>query len=217
MPVGFRRYIAADGPIRAPRRSGTARRLVSTQASIASTGSGAVQYMPPTSSEYRAYFDRYIALVRDEDVLRLLAHQDAAVREALADLPEERAAYRYAAGKWSVREVLGHMIDTERVFGFRALSIARGELASLPPFDENAYAGLAGHDRCAVAELAREFGLLRRSHVMLFRHMDEAAWGRIGSVDGHPTSTRAVAFMMAGHVRHHGRILSERYGVPFTG
>ena len=171
----------------------------------------------PEAAEYRSYFDRYISLVTEEDLPGVLERQAAEVERVLGELPAAVAGFRYAPGKWSVREVLGHLIDTERVFGYRAVAIARGEEASLPPFDENAFAALAGHERCAVAELAREFGLLRRSHVMLFRHLDEAAWRRTGNVDGHRTSTRAVAFMMAGHVRHHARILSERYGVPITG
>lgn len=167
----------------------------------------------PPASEYRAYFDRYVSLVEELDLPALLEHQASSLREGLVGLSEERAGFRYAPGKWSVREVLGHMVDTERVFGFRALSIARGELASLPPFDENAYAVLAGHDRCSITGLVDEFTQVRNSHVLLFRHMDDAAWERLGRVDGHPTSTRAVAFIMAGHVRHHARVLSTRYGV----
>lgn len=171
----------------------------------------------PDTAEHNPYFERYIALVTEGDLPGVLQRQAGEVTRVLGELSEAAAGFRYAPGKWTVREVLGHMIDTERVFGYRALAIARGEGASLPPFDENAFAALAGHDRCPVAELAEEFALLRRSHVLLVHHMDEAAWRRIGSVDGHPTSTRALAFMMAGHVRHHGGILSARYGVPFTG
>lgn len=170
--------------------------------------------MRPEPSEYRDYFERYISLVKEDDVLALMNVQADAVHGALSGLSQERGGYRYAPGKWTVREVLGHLIDTERVFGYRALSIARGETFSLPSFDEDKYATAAGHDRAPVDELAEEFATLRRSHVLMLRHVDATAWLRVGVCNGHPLSTRAVAFIMAGHVRHHANLYSERYGVP---
>jgi uncharacterized damage-inducible protein DinB len=135
------------------------------------------------------------------------------MHDALSGLSDERASWRYAPEKWSVREVLGHVVDTERVFGYRALAIARGETYSLPSFDENAYAAIAGHDRAAIDRLAEEFATLRRSHALMLSHLDEDAWSRKGVVNGNPMSTRAMAFIMAGHVRHHARILTDRYGL----
>ncbi len=170
--------------------------------------------MRPDQSEYRDYFERYISLVRETDLLGLLNVQADAVHGALSGLSEERAGHRYAPGKWSVRQVLGHLIDTERVFGYRALSIARGETFNLPSFEEDRYAEAAGHDRAPIDELAEEFATLRRSHVLMLRHLDEAAWRRVGLANGHPLSTRAAAFIMAGHVRHHANLYTERYGVP---
>lgn len=171
--------------------------------------------MRPIAGEYAPYFDSYISLVYEDQVLSLLNAQASTVHDALSGLSDERAGRRYAPGKWSVRELLGHVIDAERVFGYRALSLARGETRALPPFDEDAYAAAAGHDRVPIDELAEEFATLRRSHVLMFKHLDEAAWARVGRLNDHPTSARAVAFIMAGHVRHHARVLSERYGIAF--
>jgi hypothetical protein len=172
-----------------------------------------VKQMRPSPAEYFAYFERYVSLVPEGDVLPLLIYQVGAVRAACGPLSEERAGFRYAPGKWSVRQVLGHIIDTERVFGYRALCIARGEVLSLPSFDENAYGAAAGHDLCPLLELVEEFSALRQSHIHMLRHLDRTAWERVGRVNEHPTSTRAMAYIMAGHVRHHAAVLSERYGV----
>lgn len=170
--------------------------------------------MRPTSDEYFAYFDRYVSLVPEDDVLPVLNAQAESVHAALSGLSDERAGHRYAPGKWSVRQALGHVVDTERVFGYRALSIARGESFSLPGFEQDDYAAMAGHDAAPIDELAEEFATLRRSHVLLFKHLDGSAWRRIGVVNQHPTSTRAMAFIMAGHVRHHAHVLTAQYGIP---
>jgi hypothetical protein len=170
----------------------------------------------PASSEYPEHFERYVSLVSGDDLLRLLENQERTVRDALRAISDQQAGARYAPGKWSVREVLGHIVDTERIFGCRALCIARGEAQSLPGFDENAYAAAAGHDAFPLAELAEEFVDLRRSHILMFRHLDPTAWHQSGLVNNKPMSVRAMAFIMAGHVRHHTLILAERYGIRIT-
>lgn len=169
--------------------------------------------MRPDRGEYPQYFERYVSLLTHNTIVPVLNEQADGVHGALSGLSGERAAWRYAPGKWSVRELLGHVVDTERVFGHRALAIARGETYSLPSFDENAYAAIAHHDHAPIEQLAEEFATLRRSHVLMLTHLDEAAWARRGVVNGKPMSTRAMAFIMAGHVRHHARVLTERYGV----
>ena len=168
----------------------------------------------PSPAEYAAYFDRYVSLVPETDVLAVLNGQAERVHAALSGLSDERASHRYAPGKWSVRESLGHIIDAERVFGYRAMSIARGESLPLLSFDQNAYAEAANHDHAPIDELAEPFATLRRSHVLMLKHLAPEAWGRVGVVGEHPTSTRAMAFIMAGHVRHHANVLKERYGIP---
>lgn len=167
----------------------------------------------PTSGTFKAHFSRYVTLVTESDVLAALQRQIASVEGSLGGLTDQQAAHAYEPDRWSVAEVLGHVIDCERVFGYRALAIARGDRSSLPAFDENAFAKAANHRATPFRELVEEFSALRRSHVLMFRHLGEAAWDRLGMVDEQPASTRAWAFVMAGHLRHHGRILAERYGL----
>ncbi len=167
----------------------------------------------PEAHEYAPYFDRYVALMRGDDILRTLEEQAGVVRRALHALPEARAGFRYAAEKWSVREVVGHWTDFERVFGYRALAFARGERAPLPAFDENEYASASGHDSIPLAVLAEEFGAVRSATLHLLRHLPAQAWLRTGVASGKPVSVRALAFIMAGHVAHHMAILHDRYGV----
>ena len=167
----------------------------------------------PTPAEYAPHFDRYVSLVRESDVLAVLNGQAEKIHAALSGLSDERAAHRYAPDKWSVRESLGHIIDAERVFGYRAMSIARGEVQPLVSFDQDAYASSANHDQAPIDELAEQFATLRRSHVLMLKHLRPEAWGRVGVVGEHPTSTRGMAFIMAGHVRHHANVLKERYGI----
>ena len=166
----------------------------------------------PAAGEYAPSFERYVVLVTEPDVLEVLARQEQEVRARLAGLSPARAGSRYAPGKWSVREVLGHVIDTERVFGYRALCVARGEQQDLPPFDENAYAVLAGAEAAGIDALVEEFAALRRSHLAMFGRLPGEAWMRTGRSNGRPLSVRAQAWIMAGHLRHHLRILAERYG-----
>jgi hypothetical protein len=167
----------------------------------------------PTSGTFSIHFAPYISLVTEPDVLDALEDQIPAVEKGLGGLPPQQASSRYAEGKWTVGEVLGHVIDSERVFGYRALAAARGERAVLPSFDENVYASAACHASCPIGELVDEFAALRRSHVLMFRHFDATAWDRLGLVAGHPNAARSWAFVMVGHLRHHARVLSERYGV----
>ena len=175
-----------------------------------------MEYTRPTDGEYMPFFGRYVSLVTEDTILETLQQQAQTIQAVLSGLSETQAGFRYAPDKWSVREVLGHMIDAERIFGYRALSIARGEERSLHSFDENDYAANSNHDRYAFSELIEEFASLRRSHMLMFKHMDASAWHRVGRVNDHPTSTRGLAFIMAGHVRHHARVWSERYNLQIT-
>jgi DinB superfamily len=167
----------------------------------------------PLPSEYHPAFERYVARVPEGDALPVLEDQLARVHATFAPLSSERAAYRYAPDKWSVLQLLGHVTDCERVFGYRALCIARGESAALPGFDENDYASNAGHDTYGLGDLLAEFEAVRRSHISLLGHLDAAAVGRVGSANGTPTSVRALAYLMAGHVRHHLAVLADKYGI----
>ena len=167
----------------------------------------------PAPGEYNPYFERYVSRVPEEDVVPVLEGQRAEFRGILAGVPEERGGYRYAPAKWSVRQMLGHVIDTERIFAYRALCIARGETAALPGFEQDPYVAAAGHDRWTLAELLEDFDAVRRSNVAMLSHLDEAAVRRVGTASDHPTSVRAIAFIMAGHLRHHLGVLADRYGI----
>jgi len=165
----------------------------------------------PPSSEYAPPFERYVSRVTETDILSVLGGQGRELPDALAKVRGEAERYRYAEGKWSIREMLGHMIDTERIFGYRAVCIARGEQTSLPGFDENTYVANASFDDVPLEELLDEFVHVREGHVAMFRHLAPDAWRRVGTANSHPLSVRALAFVMAGHVRHHLSVLRERY------
>jgi hypothetical protein len=171
----------------------------------------------PSSAEYSPYFARYISLVPEERFPTVLGRQPDEYRALLGKLSVEKALYRYAPGKWTIRQVVGHVIDAERVFAYRALCIARGEVASLPSFDENAYADGAGHDTVELVALLDEFALVRAANIALFRHMDEAAWRRTGNVNQNAISVRGLAYIIVGHAQHHAGILEERYAFALNG
>lgn len=167
----------------------------------------------PLETEYAPYFQRYVAHVTEDEILPVLRSQIDGLDLLLDRVTPEHETFRYAEGKWSVREVAGHLIDAERMFGYRALCIARGESQNLPGFDENTYMTSAPYDRIHLEDLLSEFRLVRLSNIAMLRNLDETAWTRIGTANGAPVSVRALAFIMAGHVRHHMGVLSERYQI----
>lgn len=171
---------------------------------------------PPAADEYAPFYAGYVAAVRDEDVLYVLASQPEELRGLCGSLSDEEALARYAPGKWSVKEVVGHMADVERIFAYRALRVGRGDATPLAGFDENAYVPASGSDRRPVAELLDEFDAVRAATLTLFRGMPEDAWERRGVANGAPVSMRALLYVTAGHARHHLDLLRERYrlGAP---
>jgi len=171
----------------------------------------------PNSSEFIPYYSRYIDLVPDGDLLALLETQHRATQEMLAPLTPEQAKNRYASGKWSVTEVIGHLADCERVFAYRALRFARNDTTPLPGFDENLYTPAARYDERPLGDVAAEFATVRAGTLALFHGLRTDALQRSGSADGQSVSVRALAYIIAGHERHHVGILKTRYGVPQTG
>ena len=165
----------------------------------------------PEKEEYSPYFSGYISLVPDGEILDLLDRQFEETLKILNGISDSEGAFRYAPGKWSVKQLVGHMIDTERVFAYRALCVARGEKTSLPGFDENEYMENASFESVLMTDLAAEFETVRRSTVFLFKNLDETAWLREGIANGNPTTVRALAYIAAGHELHHRKILLERY------
>jgi DinB superfamily len=167
----------------------------------------------PADSEYARFYASYVGKLAGEgDVVAVLERQ----RGELAALPAaagERETHRYADGKWSVREVVGHLGDAERVFGYRLFCISRGEQQSLPGFDENVYAARSGADARPLADLVAELLALREVNLGVVRRLGAAEWDQRGVANSHPITVRALAYVLAGHCRHHLDILRERYGV----
>lgn len=165
----------------------------------------------PDPAEYDPYYGRYIERVEHEHVLVALEDQLDEMLGLLGSLDPAIGEYQYAPGKWTLKQVVAHVLDSERIFGVRALCIARGDTQPLPGFDENAYAEAAGAERRSISGLAREFEQVRRSNVTLYRTLDEQAWQRTGNANGAAISVRAIAWILAGHAAHHVRVLRERY------
>jgi hypothetical protein len=171
-------------------------------------------YAPPAADEYGAYYAGYIARVpAGSNIVDLLARQGKEIPARLRTVPEARWGHRYAPGKWSVREVVVHLADTERIMVYRALRIARGDATPLPGFDENAYVPLSGAEAQPLTALASEWEDVRRATLSLFRHLPPDAWTRRGTASGFPVTVRALAWIIAGHERHHLGVLAERYGL----
>ena len=165
----------------------------------------------PDATEYAPFYARYVAGVPEQDVVATLRDSGREIVAALAAIPESRGGFRYAPEKWTVRDVIGHMIDAERIFGYRALRLARGDATPLPGFEENDYARAAAADARTLADLTDELGVVREGTVRLFASFPDDAWTRRGVVNGRDVSVRALAYITAGHARHHFDVLRERY------
>lgn len=165
----------------------------------------------PQSTEYAPYYAGYIAHVPDGDVVETLRRQRDETRRLLLAIPEERGGHRYAPDKWSIRELLGHVSDTERVMSYRALRIARGDQTPLAGFDQDTFVAGANFDRRTIADLAEELELVRAATIALVQSFDEESFERRGTANGLEVSARALVFIIAGHEQHHLEILRSRY------
>ena len=169
--------------------------------------------MRPEPTDYAPSYANYVSLVTEDDPLSAIETQSSETQRLIASIDERKALYRYAEGKWSVKEVFGHLTDSERVFGYRALCIARGDQSSLPGFDEQEYMRNANFDDWKIGDIAESYALTRRANIVMFRNLREEDWSRRGTANDTPVTVRAIAFIIAGHERHHLRVLRERYGV----
>jgi hypothetical protein len=165
----------------------------------------------PQTGEYGSYYQRYIDLATEDDIVAALDAQSHETAIVLGGLSEAQATHRYEPGKWSVKQLVGHVIDGERVFAYRALAFARGETNPLPGFEQDPYVANAGSDDRSIADLAEELATVRKANVMMFRALSEEAWKRSGIASDNSISVRALAYILLGHERHHLRILRERY------
>jgi hypothetical protein len=164
----------------------------------------------PETGEYGAAFGKYIGLTPDGDVREFLKSQLAEATALLRSVPESDSLVLHAPYTWTLRQVLGHIIDAERIFGCRALRIARNDATPLPSFDENDYVKFADFNQYPLQELLEEFELVRRSHLLMFRHLESEAWTRRGVVSNMPISVRALAYVIAGHAKHHLDVVRNR-------
>ena len=178
-----------------------------------------IRYQKPTAGEYGEYYAPYLAEVcqDDGDILTILRKQGNGVLAGLKAISDEQADHRYAPGKWSVRELIGHLIDTERLFAFRALWCARGEATAQPGMDENLWAANSNAGVRSRPELWKEHHVTRTNHLYLFRSLDAAALARRGEASGMVMSVNAIPWVIAGHERHHLNVLRDRYGLDFLG
>jgi uncharacterized damage-inducible protein DinB len=165
----------------------------------------------PAPTEHIPYYEKYIALVPEGDFLKVFEDQMKEVRAFVESVPEEKERYRYAPGKWSLREAMGHVLDTERIFAYRACCIARGETQVLTGYDQDTYAAHSEADGRSLRDLLEELEHQRRGNVLLLRGMSEETSKRMGSANNDPVSVRALAYIMAGHVTHHLQVFRERY------
>lgn len=165
----------------------------------------------PLPGEYSPYYGDYIKLVGSGDIVTVLANQIKTTREVLDAIPSRFSSFSYAEGKWSISEVVGHLIDTERVMAYRALAFARGDKHDLPNMDQDQYVAESSYRSCKIADLTAEFESLRIANVRFFANLETDKWSRGGNASGQFVTVRALAFIIAGHELHHMAVLKERY------
>ncbi len=165
----------------------------------------------PEPGEYAPYYEKYISQIPGGNILTTLDAQRRQTLLLLSGKDEEDGNFRYAPGKWSVKEVLGHVCDAERIFAYRALRISRGDQTPLPGFEQDDYIKNGPFGRVALEEIVEDYIAVRRATLTLLRNLDEAAWARRGTASNNPVTVRALAYMIAGHEVHHRRILEEKY------
>ena len=165
----------------------------------------------PQPGDYVPYYEKYVSLVPDQDILATLKKQLPETVRLLSACAEDKGDLRYAPGKWSVKEVLGHVIDSERGFAYRALRIARNDKTAIEGFEQDDYVRDGPFNHCRLSDLGEEFGYVRGATVCLLRSLDQEAWMRRGVANKNEISVRALAYVIAGHELHHRRILQEKY------
>ncbi|MDR0136565.1 DinB family protein [Metabacillus idriensis] len=165
----------------------------------------------PEQNEYAPYYEGYISMIPEGDLEQILKEQVKETLHLLNDLSEAQGAFKYAEGKWSIKEVIGHVVDTERIMAYRLLSIARGDAVQLPGFDENAYVNQANFNREKMEDLLQNLFVVREGTLLLLKSLKEKDWLKRGTANQVDVTVRAIACIIAGHELHHRKILKERY------
>ncbi len=167
---------------------------------------------PPTKEEYAPFYSDYIQrAISRNDVIAALAQQVDEIRAALGNLSDQQARFKFGPLEWSIKEVLGHLIDGERVFSYRLLRISRNDQTPLPGFEQEDYVREAGFDNSALDDLISEFEFLRRANILAIKNMSDESVSRLGTASGVTVSARALIYMLVGHVEHHMASLHENY------
>lgn len=165
----------------------------------------------PKPQEYPAYFQRYISLVPDGEIIDLLSHFQQETSLILSRLSEEVGSYRYEKDKWSIKEVIGHIIDTERVFAYRALGFSRDKNTHLPSFDQDIYVENGNYHQRSLLEIAEEYRVVRDNSIIFIKSLNEETGMNIGSASDYNMSLRSIPYIIVGHELHHRRVIEERY------
>lgn len=165
----------------------------------------------PEPSEYPEYYKNYVNLVKSSDVIKELKDQILNIQAVISEIPEEKEGYAYADGKWTIKQVIGHIIDTERILGYRAMRFARKDKTVLPGFDENAFVANSNFNKRTLYDLGHEFAIVREANLAMFRTFDEEELDQSGTANGIDVSVRAIIFMIAGHAIHHLHVLRTKY------
>ena len=165
----------------------------------------------PESNEYHEFYAGYVAKVIDEDIRMFLENQNQDICTFLKNVLPEKVNYAYSEGKWTIKQLVRHLVDAERVFGYRAMCIARKDTTKLPGFDEGDYMEAADDSKNSYHDLIHEFESLRVSNIRMIDNFTEQCFTRVGNANGSDISVRAIIYIMAGHVAHHKKIIQERY------
>jgi hypothetical protein len=165
----------------------------------------------PLPGEYAPYYDRYISLVPDNDILGRLDEQRRQMVLLLSGRSDSDGNFRYAPDKWNAKEMLGHVCDTERIFSYRALRISRGDVTPIEGFEQDDYVRNGPFATRSLCDLIEDYMAVRRDTLSLLRNLDEQAWSRRGIANNNEVSVRAIAYTIAGHELHHRKILEEKY------
>ena len=165
----------------------------------------------PQPAEYDPYYQKYVGLVPEDEILPAIEGQIDELNKLFDGVPEEKGTFAYADGKWTVKEVLSHLIDGERMFAYRVFRIARGDKTPIEGFEQDGYIENAHANRRTFSELLNEFSLLREANILFFKNLESGDWVRTGTANNVEISVRSLAWIMVGHIRHHIAILRERY------
>jgi len=165
----------------------------------------------PQPGEYNPYYETYVGKIPETDIISVLRAERDSTLAFLESLPAAKVDFRYAPGKWTVRQVFGHVVDMEWVFASRALHFARGVTLPMPGVDQNDAMAAVDFTSRPWTDLLEQFRHLRSANIKLFESFDDSAWSRTGTASGHPVTPRALAYIIAGHARHHLGVIRERY------